>query len=153
ATTLDDVVMRIVHNKNKDTEGKYAAGYIYYEVAQANYEQITTHRAAKMPHIGLGIFDAQYCVDKSLTYRYPFTTQPLQPSVRMHDYNKHMDQIHNYIAAKKTEQVNYTIRIKSEFSGDPITFYNQLQKGQAAKYTAYLNVDNYSILSASPELF
>src|SRR5699024_5660834 len=50
-------------------------------------------------------------------------------------------------------QVNYTIRMKSEFSGDPITFYNQLQKGQAAKYTAYLNVDNYSILSASPELF
>ncbi len=153
ATSLDEVVMSIEQVQEKVNEGKYAAGYISYEAAPAFCEHFTTHKAAQMPLVWFGIFDAPIRVGKSLTGTHPFTTQPWQPSVRMHDYNKHMDQIHNYIAAKKTEQVNYTIRIKSEFSGDPITFYNQLQKGQAAKYTAYLNVDNYSILSASPELF
>src|SRR5690625_4391339 len=51
------------------------------------------------------------------------------------------------------EEVNYTVPFKATFSGDSFAYYNQLKKAQQANYCAYLSMDGFDILSASPELF
>src|SRR5699024_1231630 len=111
ATSLDEVVMSIEQVQEKVNEGKYAAGYISYEAAPAFCEHFTTHKASQMPLVWFGIFDALTPVGQSLTGTHPSTTQPWHPSVRMHDYTKHMDQSHTYTSAEKTAQVTSTIRI------------------------------------------
>src|SRR5699024_3777146 len=46
----------------------------------------------------------------------------------------------------------YTVPFKATFSGDSFAYYNQLKKAQQANYCAYLSMDGFDILSASPEL-
>src|SRR5699024_2777936 len=69
------------------------------------------------------------------------------------DYERAFTEIQNKITAGVTEQVNYTLRMEADFTGDDYSYYQQLAKAQESDYSAYAKIDHYSFLSASPELF
>ena len=73
------------------------------------------------------------------------TSQPL--------YKAGFEKIKSEIKQGNTYQVNYTLRLQSQFSGDDYAFYQQLVKAQDSNYSAYLHTGRFRILSASPELF
>lgn len=50
-------------------------------------------------------------------------------------------------------QVNHTIRLRARFSGDPLAFHRALCASQGTGYSAYIDLGDLQILSASPELF
>ncbi len=152
-TSIDDVISSLERVQQRVHEGKYAAGYISYEAAPAFHQQFKVNGKPNMPLIWFGIFEGPTQLGQPLKATNTFTTHAWEPSVAASDYYKHMDTIQSYLKNQQTEQVNYTIRMKSQFSGDPIAFYKQLQKGQDAQYTAYVEMGGFSIVSASPELF
>lgn len=58
-----------------------------------------------------------------------------------------------YIAAGDVYQVNLSRRASREFSGDPVSLYLALRRGNPAPYGAYLDAGAFQVLSTSPEQF
>ena len=68
-------------------------------------------------------------------------------------YERAVEVIRGHIIAGETYQVNYTTRLRADFSGDPLAFYHDLAAAQSGGYGTYLDTGRFQIASASPELF
>lgn len=143
--------MEIIQQAVKN--GFYAAGYISYEAAPAFNEELSIKKGNIMPLLWFGIFKEPVNQKLEHTNRNDFDTKKWKPTVLVEDYNKNFDYIQNFIKENHTQQVNYTIPFETPFSGNPVSLYKHLEHAQAANYTAYLDIEDFSIVSASPELF
>lgn len=134
-------------------KGYYAAGYLAYEAAGAFYPHIQFQQTDDIPLLWFGIFERPIKMDMSNRIDHTYHATTWKPNISIQEYNDTFDRVHTYIKEGETEQVNYTIQMEADFSGDSFAFYKQLEQSQAANYSAYINIDHRSILSASPELF
>ena len=131
-------------------KGYYLAGYLSYEAGAAFHDEIII-RDNKLPLIWFGVFEnAIYKETKNIQH---YTIPTWKPQVEKQQYKKMIEEILQYIKQGKIEQVNYTIPFHTKLYGDTFSFYKQLEQAQNANYTAFLNIGDYSIVSASPELF
>lgn len=132
-------------------QGFYAAGYLSYESAPAFDPAFKVHPQRKMPLLWFGIYtEPQH---DNLQSTGEFHHSQWSPNVTYSQYKEDIAKIKQAIENGETYQTNHTIRLHSEFHGDDISYYNQLKKAQNADYCAYLNIGDFTILSASPELF
>ncbi len=69
------------------------------------------------------------------------------------EYLAKVARIKEYIAAGDTYQVNHTLKLLFDFSGDDGALYETLRRNQSVAYGAYLKSGARRILSFSPELF
>ena len=69
------------------------------------------------------------------------------------EYVGRIGQIKDYIAAGHTYQVNFTDKVRFDFSGSPAALFACLRSKQRVSYSAFLHTGNKQILSFSPELF
>lgn len=76
-----------------------------------------------------------------------------RPSVSRATYNAALNRIRDLIIAGDTYQVNYSFRLRANFSGNSLSLYRDLCRAQRTDYAAYLDIGRFQILSASPELF
>jgi para-aminobenzoate synthetase/4-amino-4-deoxychorismate lyase len=76
-----------------------------------------------------------------------------RPRTDARQFNQAINTIKRQIEQGNTYQVNYTIRLESQFEGPSYEFYRALLNAQSASYSAYLDTGRFKILSASPELF
>lgn len=132
-------------------DGYYAAGYLSYEAAPGFDSKFTVSNNNQIPLLWFGIYTEP--IKEKLDNNKSFNTSSWKPTVSKEKYYQDIDEIHDYIKKDKTEQVNYTIKLKSMFDGDPFSFYKQMEEAQSANYSAYLNSGDHTIMSASPELF
>ena len=151
AQTISEVIpfMEIIQQAVND--GYYAAGYLAYEAAPAFDPELEVNIDNQMPLLWFGIFNEPVMKQIEST-NIPYMNK-WKPTVTIEDYNKNINKIHSYIKDGLTKQVNYTIHFESEFKGDPLGFYKQLEHAQSANYSAYMDINDFTILSASPELF
>lgn len=133
-------------------QGYYAAGYISYEASPAfdpAYRVAPTH---KIPLLWFGIFsNADRGVEKFEGH--PFTIAPWESDTSQDTYIENIHEIKEAIARGDTYQVNYTMRLRSQFEGDDLAYYHILRNSQNTEYSTYLNIGRFRILSLSPELF
>ena len=76
-----------------------------------------------------------------------------QEEVEAPAYQKAIETIQHHIRQGDTYQVNYTVQLSQELKADPLAIYNRLVVEQKAHYNAFIQHDDVSILSISPELF
>ena len=69
------------------------------------------------------------------------------------EYKAAIEQIHHHIRQGDTYQVNYTVQLQQNLTADPFAIYNRLVVEQNAHYNAFIQHDDVSIISISPELF
>ena len=74
------------------------------------------------------------------------------PAIDRETYNTAIEKIRNYIADGRTYQVNYTMRLRTDFRGSAWDFFLHLAQSQN-HHAAYIDLRRYVICSASPELF
>ena len=136
------------------SRGRHAAGYIAYEAASGLDPVYTTRESGELPLLWFGIYEGRRDVTAGPTIGPgPYELSGWQSTTSREDYDCAIRRIREYIAAGDTYQVNHTIRMQAEFSGDPKAFYRDLCRSQCASYSAYLDLGRHKILSASPELF
>ncbi|MGB1272088.1 MAG: aminodeoxychorismate synthase component I, partial [Endozoicomonas sp.] len=86
--------------------------------------------------------------DPSFQLEKPFTgTQSRE------EYNQSFDKIQNYIAAGDCYEINLTQEFTAPFSGDTWEAYKHLRTVGKAPYSAYIQHNDVTILSHSPEQF
>ncbi|HSG44131.1 MAG TPA: aminodeoxychorismate synthase component I, partial [Anaerolineales bacterium] len=149
---LDDVILALREIENMISANNcHAAGFLSYEAAPAFDEAHQTHQPDDFPLLWFGLYSAP----RLISMPKPDSTKPdlsWSPTTSHNTYNAAIDRIKNHIAEGQTYQVNYTMRLRSDFKYDPWNFFLQLAQTQN-NYAAYVNTGRYVIASASPELF
>lgn len=151
ATTVEDVMGCLMEVEEAVDQGFYAAGYLSYEAAQAFDKVMKVNKESEMPLLWFGIYAEPLQETVGSNGRY--TISEWVPSVSVDEYHSAIKSIKESIENGDTYQTNYTIRLNSLFKGDEIAFFDKLRRAQSSNYSAYLQTGDYSILSASPELF
>ena len=154
ANCLEEVVpkFQLVNQLIQDHQ-LYGAGFISYEASSAFDQVLVTHQSSSFPLLWFGLYEKpkvinlpQYSFNKNYNLNWRF-------SLSQEEYKRAITSIKNYIAEGNTYQVNYTLRLKANFPGEPWQLFQQLILAQPANYAAYLELERYTICSASPELF
>lgn len=148
----DQVLSCLTQVEQAVNNGYYAAGYLSYEAASGFNSKLTvSSNINQIPLLWFGIYTkpTRTILDSNKS----FNTSSWVPTVTRDKYFHNINRIHDYIKQNTTEQVNYTIKLKSSFDGEPFAFYKQMEEAQSANYSAYLNTGDHTIMSASPELF
>ena len=133
--------------------GLYAAGFIAYEAAPAFDSALAVKEDGCFPLLWFGLYG------KPEGLHFPTGTEvhseslPWTPSLTPNAYQDTLGRIKNYIEAGDTYQVNFTLRLRSPFSGDPWPYFIELAQAQDASYSAFVNTKEWILCSASPELF
>jgi para-aminobenzoate synthetase/4-amino-4-deoxychorismate lyase len=129
----------------------HAAGFLSYEAAPAFDKAHQTRSNPDFPLLWFGLYPAPRIV----TLPEPDSAKPVltwSPTVDRDTYNSAIAQIKDHIAEGRTYQVNYTMRLRTDFRADPWNFFLHLARTQN-NHAAYIETGRYVIGSASPELF
>jgi len=134
-------------------KGLSAAGFLAYEAAPAFDKALKTHKLSGVPLAWFGLYRSVTELDELPPPKGAFEVGKWQMAISESEYNNAIAQIRKYIFAGDTYQVNFTTRLRASFAGDAYALFHSLWRAQRAKNCAFVNFDDYSICSASPELF
>jgi para-aminobenzoate synthetase / 4-amino-4-deoxychorismate lyase len=136
-------------------QGYYAVGYLAYESAMGFNSENKTKQNYDLPLLIFGIFDKFSIIEQKHVEisDYIPPTFDLISDTSIEEYNKKINFIRSQIESGNTYQTNYTIQFTTPFNESAINYYHFLQKNNQADYCAYIEFDDYCILSISPELF
>jgi para-aminobenzoate synthetase / 4-amino-4-deoxychorismate lyase len=134
--------------------GYYVAGFFSYEAGYCFEEKLRQNNTADFPLMYLGVYDAP---DR----RAPVAKKPHSPgtltnprlNISYDNYSANIRTIRDYIAKGDVYQITYCIKLLFDFHGDPFSFFNTLLRQQPVPYPAYIETDQFRILSLSPEMF
>lgn len=149
----------------------FAAGFLRYEAASAFDSALHTHAShggddpstgldenqstlgstREFPYLWFGL----YPEPDAITLPKPAGRQQLlewHTTTGCETYHTAIAKIKDFIAEGQTYQVNYTMRLRAEFSGDAWEFFLQVAQKQN-RHAAYVDIGRHVICSASPELF
>lgn len=134
----------------------YAAGFVSYEAAPAFDAALRVLSSDDFPLLWFGLYPEPRTLKTSEVFlnapRPGDFQKDFRSLVSRESYNSAIEKVKNYIAQGKTYQVNYTMRLNSEFNGSEWNFFLKLAQTQN-KYAAYIDTGRHVICSASPELF
>jgi para-aminobenzoate synthetase / 4-amino-4-deoxychorismate lyase len=82
-----------------------------------------------------------------------FAIHNLHLGITKEAYAEKIARIQDYIRSGDTYQVNFTDKLRFDFSGSPENLFGALIDSQPVPYSAFLNTGSQHILSFSPELF
>ena len=152
---LDQVEALLREVEAYQEQGFYAVGYISYEAAPAFEKKFAVHPAPLM-----GEYLLYFTIhEKVETLPFPEDYEAVdlpanwKEEVEAPAYQEAIKTIHHHIRQGDTYQVNYTVQLSQELKADPLAIYNRLVVEQKAHYNAFIQHDDVSILSISPELF
>lgn len=80
-------------------------------------------------------------------------TTDWQSNMTRNNYFDKFNQVHHYLLSGDCYQINLAQRFHSHYKGDPFQAYQLLEKENSAPFSAYIQLDNASVLSVSPERF
>lgn len=133
--------------------GYYAAGFLSYEAAPAFDFSFKVNPCEKFPLVWFGIYTDFKVVSLAEIGDRAFISPNWKPSISKEEYGAAIAKIKTYIAQGLTYQVNFSFRLQAQFSAAPWNYFLQLIQAQNCQYGAFINLENWAICSASPELF
>ncbi len=132
----------------------HAAGFVSYEAAPAFDNALQVINSAGFPLLWFGLYFKPRIIKASELFSNTrsFGALNWQATTSRSSYGHAIRNIKEHIARGNTYQVNYTMRLISDFSSTGWDFFLRIAQNQN-KYAAYINTGKHVICSASPELF
>ncbi len=152
AYTLDEVEPVLQAVQDAANRGRWAAGYVAYEAAAAFDSSNITHPAAGTPLVWFGLFEAP--VEAPHDSRTPISRlDEWKPAISRSEYDRCVNAIRDAEGRGDLYQANYTFPLNGSVPKDAYSLYCRLQRSSQCRYGAYLETEDLTLLSASPELF
>ena len=149
ADRLSDVGPTIDAVEAAAKRGLWLVGFLSYDAAPAFDEALCSLRDRTVPLAAFAAFE------EPRPSRGPagraFSTTGWTPDTDQRSFETAVESIRELIAAGETYQVNCTLRLHSDFSGDPEGLFAALCRAQRADHLAFLDFGNAAVCSASPE--
>ncbi len=152
ADELADVPAAMEQAEAAARDGHWVVGMVSYDAGPAFDPAIRSARVRRVPLVSLGVF-ARADPARRPAVSGGYRVGPWTPNRSRSAYLTSVRTIRQLIAAGETYQVNYTVRLRSPFGGDPLGLFADLVRAQRADHAAYLDLGDRAVCSASPELF
>jgi para-aminobenzoate synthetase component 1 len=81
------------------------------------------------------------------------TSLLLRSNLSMEDYLRAIEKIKHYIHEGDVYQINFSHRFECDYSTRPVDLYHWQNVYNSSPYAAYIDADEFTIVSASPEMF
>jgi para-aminobenzoate synthetase / 4-amino-4-deoxychorismate lyase len=134
-------------------EGYYLAGFLSYECGYSWQERLAENKTFSFPLVYLGAYESPGRPELSPGGKYPSgVLKDLRLNISRKDYYSDIQTIRDYIAKGDVYQITYCLKLLFGFKGDPLLLYRELLKQQPVPYPAYIETDEFRILSLSPEM-
>ncbi|MEM9464902.1 MAG: bifunctional anthranilate synthase component I family protein/class IV aminotransferase [Actinomycetota bacterium] len=152
ADQIGDVRRVLDAAEEANRRGLWVVGMVSYDAAPAFDDALRSLRADDVPLAAFAAFEE--ATPASLPIGGDFEVGRWQATRLRRGYEADIRRVKELIAAGETYQVNYTMRLEAEFSGDPLGFFAAMARAQrSADHLAYLDLGDRAACSASPELF
>lgn len=151
AGSLAEVPATIREADRLASEGHWLAGMISYEAAPAFDPALSTVPPGAFPLVAFNVYES--VTNDPDHAEGSGTVTSWSPSVDEATYVSHIDQIRELIRQGDTYQVNYTLRMRGQLEGAAKALYRDLIMAQSGGFGAFLEIDGWQLVSASPELF
>ena len=162
ARRLDDVIAAMEQAEQAAREGLWVAGFVSYEAAPA-FNPILTVRPPglhdpmrDLPLARFQTFRERVELDRIDSIHFPagdYSVSGWTADSSTNQYRADLASIGRAIMAGEGTQLKHTFRLHAAFSGDPAALYRDLLLSQRGPHAAYVDVERYRIVSASPEGF
>ena len=138
--------------------GRWAGGFLAYEAAPAMDSAFAIRPPlGEFPLLWFGIYpEPEWLSDTAVAERAGLGALPAawQPTVAEDVYHRAIRKIKDYIAHGDTYQVNYTYRLRADTCpAEAWPAFSALVSGYPAPYAAFVETEDWAVLSISPELF
>ncbi len=134
-------------------EGYYLAGFFSYECGYSWQESLLEDKTFSFPLIYLGVYNAPDRRKLRSGGKYPYgSLKDLRLNISRKGYYSDIQTIRDHIAKGDVYQITYCLKLLFCFQGDPLRLYETLLKQQPVPYPAYIETDEFRILSLSPEM-
>jgi para-aminobenzoate synthetase / 4-amino-4-deoxychorismate lyase len=134
------------------TDRLYAAGFLSYEASAGLDPACETHPAGDFPCAWFGLYGAPEACDPPPP-RGGGAAPDWAPDISPAAYRRAIADIRNRIRNGETYQVNFTYRLRAAFDGFAEDLFARLIHAQGPCYGAYVDLGDWAVCSASPELF
>lgn len=130
----------------------WAVGWISYEAAPAFDPALHVRGSSELPLVWFATFRAPSVSNELHPSEEP---PPLSwtPSVTSTEYAQALQEVREAIRTGSTYQVNYSFRLMSNQAPDPRALFSTMIRNQGGDFGFLVEAGDYSIASASPELF
>lgn len=130
----------------------WAVGWLSYEASPAFDSALRVKGSTDLPLVWFATFEAPSVSDKL-----PQTEEPpilsWTSSVTSAHYAQAIQQVREAIRTGSTYQVNYSFRLVAHQAPDPQSLFASMVRNQGGDFGFLVETGDYSIASASPELF
>lgn len=148
----DEVPGILAHLEDEvERTGLHAVGFLAYEAGRAFDAAMPAAACAPFPLAWFGLYGPPRPVllDASASAPAPAWTPELdEPS-----HAAALARIREHLAGGETYQVNFTHRLRAPFDGDPWSLFCRLAARQPSPHCAYVDVGDFVVCCASPEMF
>jgi len=153
AEKLEDVLPTLgeIERLIEVNDGWHAAGFLSYEAASGFDSVLQTKLGIGFPYLWFALYPKPRIVILPKPQQRKEVLE-WHPMIDREIYEAAIAKIKDSISEGKTYQVNYTMRLQTDFSGSSWNFFLHLAQNQN-EYAAYIDTGRYAICSASPELF
>ncbi|MEP6619033.1 MAG: aminodeoxychorismate synthase component I [bacterium] len=131
--------------------GYFAVGFVSYDAAPAFDSALRVNASLHMPLLWFAVFTAP--TERAQLITGDNARATWRPHVTESQYERAIADIQRGIRDGTFYQVNHTLRLRAEWSGDPRAAYEALRAAQPAAYGMYVDTGRFHVLSVSPELF
>ncbi len=153
---LEEVILYLEKVRQKVLEGKYAVGWIAYEAGPAFDSAFPVRKETfpDLPLVWFGIFDKP---EEQTFHPYKNSLKDIenqwQPLISREEYRHIIGDIRENISCGNVYQVNYAFPFLNRNLGSLLSLFYRLCFAQGNGYFAYIPIENYTVISVSPELF
>lgn len=153
ARTLDEAPSTIEEVEKSCRTGPYwAVGWVSYEAAPAFDPALSVRHEPTFPKVWFALFPAPVPL-ASLPTAAPLAPLTWTSSITKEDYVRSVDSIRSAISRGDTYQTNYSFRLRTALAPDPLQLFTQMIQNQGGIYGCLIHSEEFTIASASPELF
>ena len=134
------------------SRGYYLAGFLSYEAGYCFEKKLIQDKKRDFPLIYLGAYK-HILKDRLIEGGSDYRLRYPRLNIAQEQYSLNINTIRNHIARGDVYQITYCLKLLFEFYGFPLSLYYHLLKKQPVPYPAYIQTEDFQILSLSPELF
>jgi len=135
-------------------QGLYIAGFFPYELGYAFEDKFSSYPLNGFPLIYVGCYKkSQQYNNQLVADSHSSKRENLRFNISKEKYFEHIDIIRSYLQSGDVYQITYCLKILFDFKGNAYDLYQKLFDVQPVPYAAFIETDQYSIASLSPELF
>ncbi|MDD7986270.1 aminodeoxychorismate synthase component I [Lentisphaera marina] len=133
--------------------GFHTLGFLSYEASLAFDEKHKIIENKQLPLAMALVFDSIQELEESPSPKQTLNKVSVSPLIDKEEYCDAIERALDYIKNGDIYQVNYTFRCELGLNNSPEDFFLHLIKNHPVPYAAYIETDEYQVISLSPELF